>query len=372
MKNILILSALFFSILIFYGCDKATTEPSGNKYNVTGSVLNTTANAVKSASVTLTKSGQTTADFSTTTNNSGAYTFDNVTEGDYILKITKSGYTNFESAVQIKAQVNRTDTLYGTATIQGQILNSQTGQGLNGATVSFTFGTDTSFTNSDLTVNTNTTGNYLINQAPTGTFTCVVRATGFFTQVISNISITNGSNTIDPTTIVGTVTGGNFRIVLTWGETPSDLDAHLTGPDSVNAANRFHCYYSSKNPIGSGVRLDVDDVTSYGPETVTIYNFRNGTYRYSVHNYSNQGTNGSNGIASSPAKVEVYDQSGLLKRYSAPPATTGNTWRVFEIIVNGTSKTINDINTYVTASSSGDTGTFGNVKNKIKFSKYDF
>lgn len=372
MKNLLMLSTFVLSLFLLNSCDKATTDPSSNKYSFNGKIYNSTAVAVKNATVTLTKSGQTTPDFTVNSNNSGEYLIENVNEGNYTLRISKSGYTNKELAVEIKATVNRTDTLLGTANIEGQILNSQTGQGLAEATVALAFGTDTSLINADLVVITNSQGRYSILNGPTGTFVMTIRKSGYFTQVVTNVSISNGSNTIDPTTIVGTVTGGTFRIVLTWGESPNDLDAHLTGPDSLISTNRFHCYYSSKNPTGAGASLDVDDTDGFGPETVTIYNFRNGMYRFSVHNYSTQSSDGAAGIFSSPTKVEVYDGTGLLKRYNAPASTSGNTWRVFEINVNGTSKTITDINTYVTASSSSDTGTFRNVKNKIKFSKYDF
>ena len=34
--------------------------------------------------------------------------------------------------------------------------------------------------------------------------------------------------------------------------------------------------------------LDVDDISSYGPETITILENIYGTYTYAVHNYSNR------------------------------------------------------------------------------------
>ena len=66
----------------------------------------------------------------------------------------------------------------------------------------------------------------------------------------------------------------NLRIVLTWGEYPWDLDSHLYGKDKLTDSDVFHtCYWAKNYYQGSTAiaKLDVDDTTSYGPETTTIY-----------------------------------------------------------------------------------------------------
>jgi len=60
------------------------------------------------------------------------------------------------------------------------------------------------------------------------------------------------------------VTDGSVRFVLTWGYLPKDLDSHLFTP------NEQHIYFAQKAPYLAGANLDVDDTTSYGPETTTI------------------------------------------------------------------------------------------------------
>ena len=51
--------------------------------------------------------------------------------------------------------------------------------------------------------------------------------------------------------------------------------------------------------------------------------------------------------------------------FNAPACSvSSNTWRVFEIVVSGTSATINPINEYVTADYSDDTDTFKSAENK--------
>jgi uncharacterized protein YfaP (DUF2135 family) len=77
--------------------------------------------------------------------------------------------------------------------------------------------------------------------------------------------------------------------VLYWGELPSDLDSHLVGPDV--SGEKFHIYYSNMSYYSNDVKmadLDLDDVSSYGPETTTIYSPTDGMYAFYVHNYTDR------------------------------------------------------------------------------------
>lgn len=80
-----------------------------------------------------------------------------------------------------------------------------------------------------------------------------------------------------------------FRIVVTWGSRPADLDAHLTGP--FPEGGQFHIWYRHKVLIGGKDFLDRDDTSGYGPETITIYKPAVGNYSYSVFDYSNRSKN---------------------------------------------------------------------------------
>lgn len=71
--------------------------------------------------------------------------------------------------------------------------------------------------------------------------------------------------------LIPNLKNGEMRIVLTWGDYPSDLDSHLVGPSPYGS---FHVYYDDKNAYYDGVlynNLDVDDTDSYGPETTSVY-----------------------------------------------------------------------------------------------------
>ena len=120
-----------------------------------------------------------------------------------------------------------------------------------------------------------------------------------------------------------------FRIILTWGSRPRDLDAHLSGPNPDGGD--FHIWYRNRYPIGGKDFLDRDDMDKYGPETVTIYKPAIGNYKYSVHDYSNKKSKRSKKLSRSNAQVFVYGQNKLLASFEVPHNFRGNCWHVFEI-----------------------------------------
>lgn len=128
---------------------------------------------------------------------------------------------------------------------------------------------------------------------------------------------------------------GLIRIVLTWGEEPGDLDSHLTGP-TVGGKSRYEVFFDDKIYEHNGViaDLDLDDITSYGPETITIHKNTSGTkdnLHYFVHDYSNRYANGSNEMSLSNAQVRVYKGKKLLNTFVVPTDEIGIYWHVFDI-----------------------------------------
>src|SRR5205085_2066949 len=109
------------------------------------------------------------------------------------------------------------------------------------------------------------------------------------------------------------------------------------------STSRFHVYYASRNGgTGSSCALDVDDTTSFGPETVTCpatsssttgaTQLVSGIYRYSVHHYS-----GSSNICLSGASVRLEFANGTVYNYTPPSSGctgTNDVWTVFEATVN--------------------------------------
>ncbi len=135
--------------------------------------------------------------------------------------------------------------------------------------------------------------------------------------------------------VVGSIE--SFKIVLTWGQNPRDLDSHLYTP--VIDGSSHHVWYSSKGSAISlpYVWLDLDDVSSYGPETIWFERFFSGEYKYSVYQYSSDGA-----LATSGAHVEIISAGRLIASFDVPTDLSGRTWEVFTI--NGGTKTITPIN----------------------------
>jgi tetratricopeptide (TPR) repeat protein len=182
--------------------------------------------------------------------------------------------------------------------------------------------------NTEYKTNTTSDGEYSIS-LPVGNYTAVINhvngysSTFFNVLAISNTNMDNQNGTITPI-----IPEDQIRIVLTWGNTPNDLDSHLTGPGNQN--DRFHTFYEIKSYHGQA-DLDLDNTIGYGPETTTIYGVMDGVYRYSVHNYSEKESSASSTLSNSNAKVTVYFGSRDRKIFNVPNNKEGTLWTVFEI-----------------------------------------
>lgn len=139
----------------------------------------------------------------------------------------------------------------------------------------------------------------------------------------------DGANLANPLVI----SPAAVTIKLTWGENPRDLDSHLLGPADELGTEEFHvAFWNKTEAVGDTViELDVDDVTSFGPEIVTIPEFPYpGRYRYLVHLYSGTGT-----IEDSPARVEfnINNETRIFSPANAQ-GTTSDWWAVADIVVD--------------------------------------
>ncbi|MBB1125688.1 PKD domain-containing protein [Thiospirillum jenense] len=148
------------------------------------------------------------------------------------------------------------------------------------------------------------------------TQTLTANMTGYAPYSYDHVMIVAGVENRHDFSMTRPLAAGNMRFVLSWGETPRDLDSHLLTPDGE------HVYYPLENRDVGHANLDIDDTSSYGPETVTITDLVDGTYYYFVHNYSARNTTGDTTLATSSAIVEIYDDNGLLRSLTAPTPST--------------------------------------------------
>jgi len=105
--------------------------------------------------------------------------------------------------------------------------------------------------------------------------------------------------------------------VLTWGVQPSDLDLWC---DELSTGKKTGWNSKSNSPVF----LDLDDVSSYGPETMTIMETNSrGRYNLWVNNYSNQVP-----LTQSQASVIIYVGDTLVARVNVPTTGTGRNWNI--------------------------------------------
>ncbi len=123
---------------------------------------------------------------------------------------------------------------------------------------------------------------------------------------------------------------GYLRVVVEWGRSPADLDAHLVKEGD------YHISYQKMHQATDGsARLDRDDRKGFGPETITVRKIDDAaTYTYFIKNYSDAGAHKSKALSKSKCSVRIYGENKLLKVYNIQPDQPGTTWMVFTI-VNG-------------------------------------
>ena len=259
--------------------------------------------------------------------------------GIYTVTVGKDGYIPENKTVTVTEGVTTyTPTLRaipsgnsGVGGVEGRITNAFTGEGVNGLTINFRRGIDAVTGDIIGTTTTDADGFYRIT-LPAGNYTGEITGSGYSTGYFLVVSIGRQTTLNQNAAITPILSPGETRIILTWGETPRDLDSHLTGP--APDGSRFHIYYADRTYTYAGTTyadLDLDDVTSYGPETITIYQQISGVYRYSVHDFSNRFSTSSYALSNSGAQVRVYRGSDLVATYNVPSGQGGTLWTVFEM-----------------------------------------
>ncbi len=362
MKKFLSFFVAIAIAIVFVSCSDDEETPT---YDLSGTITNVSNNPVMNAPVGLAKQGETVAIYTATTDAEGKYSFTAVKEGKYSLIVNITGYDLSSTDINLTNTLTQDVKILGSATVSGVIINSQTGAGVPNALIKFTPSESKgeNFIGAEITVTTDLYGVWQITFCPTGTFQLRITGTGFTDRIIEGFIINSGENTVEAQTLVEGVSEGQLRIILSWGEEPSDLDSHLTGPSSTSPGTRFHCYYSEQEP-DPFISLDLDDTGSYGPETTTINALLDGTYNFSVFNYSDQDLTGAAGIYNSPARVELYDVNGLVATFNPPAIADGNTWFAIKIEVVGGNYTFTAPNEYKYFS--GSETVEGMAKPKIK------
>lgn len=312
---------------------------------------------------------------STATSASGTYTIDNVPAGEYVITISKDGYITIMQTISIvDSETNHYNAIIeaiaeednGVGKASGKIFDAVTGAGVKGLKLVIRKGLNNLVGDFEQSIISKDNGEYITDNLNAGNYTVQIidernlankeeryYPSSFSIKVLGDCTIANQN---------GNVTNGltidQLRIVLRWGATPRDLDSHIVGPDS--SGGRFHVYFSNKKHSEAGkkmVDLDLDDTSSYGPETTTVYVPVSGKYTFLVHDYSNKSYTSSTTLSNSGAYVEVYlgTSSNAAMTFYVPDGI-GTLWTVFEY--DSETGRIQPINRMSNQSSAGQVGLY--------------
>jgi hypothetical protein len=270
----------------------------------------------------------------TYTDSNGSYSFTDLREGVYTLTASLDGFVSVTQTVQIRYNqlivTNTAIEMISNATepgyASGYIKEARYGNYVSGLTVYIYPGINNHYGDYLYVTTTNSSGYFSTEALAPGNYTAYIvdersltDETYRYNPLSLPIKVISGTTTQNQN---GTVSNGEgislngMRMVLTWGADPSDLDSYLR-------FNGNTLYYANRN-IGN-CSLDTDDVTGYGPETVTIYKVENYTYNYYIKHCSGNGS-----IATSSACVTIYfgnDSSPAYVIY--PPEQSGRFWNIF-------------------------------------------
>lgn len=216
-----------------------------------------------------------------------------------------------------------------TGSIFGQITDSRWATAVAGASVELRTGANAGAGDLVASTQSDASGYYTLTDLEAGTYSLVVSADDYVTESV-NVSVVGGENQTGVDVDLAP-TGSDIVITLNWGETPSDLDAHLEGP--TESGGSFHVAYYNLGSYTSSpwAGLDRDDTNSYGPETITITRLVEGSdYVYWVHDYSNRDNTSSTALGNSGANVTVSRHGRVIQTFTVP-AGIGNRWTVFRI-----------------------------------------
>ena len=330
---------------------------------IKGTVLDNASDALPGVSVTFAKSG-TTSSVVTTVDN-GTYRKTTLSSGTYTLTYSKSGYLETSQSATLTAD-NETLTVAtvkqfpdtcASGAISGTIKDAVSDSVVSDVSLSVRSGLNMTSGTIIKTATTDSSGNYSLSSMSAGWYTVETSKSRYITGYFNVYACGNQAN--QDASISTSIDSGTMRIVLHWDNLTTNvvkiLDSHLTGTDNLsgqghtnNSTNRFHLYYNSVSGVDSfyyatnnfsctscsdtqksdNVTLDNDDYDGApGTETITINKVRSGTYRYSVHDFSNKGLDAPDNLSKSGATVIVY-YNDTTTTYNVPNSA-GSLWTVF-------------------------------------------
>ena len=263
--------------------------------------------------------------------------------GLYSLTISKNGYVSdsfannpVTSGAGATLQTIRLVPDSGvTGNVAGQVYNgiAASKPGIPGVRVELRLGINAPGDTPALATQTaDSLGNFTFTNLAPGNYTLSFSLSGYISSAFTITAIGNQTSGTNSYPLVPEIPAGEYRIVLTWGASPLDLDSHLVVPAPPGGTS-YEVYYANRGNLTAFpfAMLDVDQTGGWGPETVTVGALQTGTYNYFVRDYSDRGNPASSALSNSGAKVRVYYGAGS-QTFNVPVGLAGTRWNVFDIV----------------------------------------
>ena len=314
---LLCLMLLFSNAALADGYRHATASPTPSPYGMLSGTVFDASTSTRVAGVAVSC-----GNYTILTDGRGEFSLE-LLPGSYTLDVQMDGYLPVSFSVQVDRGLETTQNCYltpSTGTVNGTVFDAiDPTRRIPGAVVS----------TGSTRVTADSNGCYTMELAP-GEHLLTFEKDGYITAT-QTVTVNPGVVTEQNTPLSQALASNEYRVVLTWGLNPSDLDSHLLGTSSRN--RDYHVYFGDKTPsaANSEAKLDVDDTSSYGPETVTFTAQPGKVYVYSVYDYTNRNSTRPTAMASSGATVKVYCGNQELQTFHVPTNARGKWWEVFRI-----------------------------------------
>lgn len=324
------------------GSGSGTTPiPSLPTMGIVGNVYNINGEGIDGVTITI-DSDRLTTPIVANTDTIGNY-IQGLSAGTYSVVLSKAGYVDLRTSISVLRDALTSSSYImlteeesrKSASLTGVVISTSDYGAVDDASIALLNGFDrTSNGNQSVIASsphttTGSDGRFSLDNVNAGYYT-IEASKDDYSVYHHNQTLKPGENELSISMHPVIHVQGQYRITLTWGSAPNDLDSHLVCRGNDN----YHVYYGNKNADDGITNLDRDDTNAFGPETITVIIGENNSYIYAVRNFSDGGaTSGQEAawnLANSGAQVEVEGDEGIIFSGNVP-FMQGVTWEVFRI-----------------------------------------
>ncbi|MDP2307502.1 MAG: carboxypeptidase-like regulatory domain-containing protein [Pseudomonadota bacterium] len=231
------------------------------------------------------------------------------------------------------------------AFVSGRVLDAVTGDPVAGVPLSLQAGANARIGDSAVGAGeTSATGEFRFEATKAGAYTVTAAASGEYGAARFPAFLTaTGGRAVG---LLGAPVGpGQLRASVSWGDSPFDLDLHLSAPlkggiAGADGTGQYHLWSGATSHPERGDEADREawiertDADGQGPETVWISSLAvEGVVRLSVFDNDNRSDDDTTALAGSDAVLQVWAGEDTPRYWSASPGEVGTAWRPVEIDV---------------------------------------